>query len=1661
MKRKILAALMCITMLPAVSFSAAADEIPEVINLYNLDFENADTSKATSEADAELFTTWLPNGFDASVMTIGNKADTHTYQAVSDTSDSNGSKVLKLTSKASGSSKYLEMYSTGMTSDFPKDDSSKISIGDNGAAVLSFDYYANGAAIIVRPGRALTFQGGTITAENLQHFIFIKSNGVLNLFNTDTEITLPMNDNEWHTFSITVTSDNKYAVVADGEIKIDLTSFTYYTNPFRGWQELRFYNDHAEKKGTAASPFEQYMDNISYTVIRNIDFTSSSFSLTHSDKDIDKYFSLSDNIIYAKPATTISDFVNGLSVKEFNMTGGTVLVLDEAGNDIKDVDGKTMADAKTIKVVTGVLGISKEYTVDTANSQEDNVTVINNGTTDITTDDTNDTLRLVNASVEALDGIGGKATDDKSLKIVPSTTSHGYIDYNIQRDTTYLLKAHMPITLEYSMYASGNTADTALAGIEAISKAGNISIMNMAIGSGKVTDYINKQELGTVYKPNKWNRFAITVYPNSMTYDFYINGVKAHTGVVDTDKASEYIQRFRLRARYADADDLVAYDDVKLTYGAYEYNQEPITLSSSGKFTVDDENITASAATLAETIQFVKDNGYEDARVYADSTLIDQAETLATDNVLVVSDGDGMYGYYTITYEKNKEATPEIVIDYVNEQLTSFGEGNYTIDGNAVTPENGKLAAADYMDSTIAIVKKGNGTTTEDSETQELVVPARPIAPNVTAVQPTAIGDKGSISGLTTAMEYKKSDADAWTACTDNTITNLDAGEYKVRLKAVTEGDKKAFKSAETSVTITAFTATKETTPNIEIDYENENLTGFGEGSYTIDGVSVTPTDGKLAVADYMGKTIAIVKKGNETTTIDSETQSLEIPSRPNMLTGDITVTQPSVIGGTGSIEGIIATMEYSTDNGVSWTDGDGNTISNIAGGTRYLIRIKATNTSFKSENRSVTINTFGAQKETTPNIEINYENEKLTGFGEGNYTIGGVSITPENGELSIAKYINQTLSIVKEGNGTTTTDSEAQELVVPDRPTAPTVTAVQPSFIGGKGSISGVTTAMEYKKSNADAWMDCTDTTITNLDVGEYKVRLKTVTEGEKAFASAEATVTITAFTAEKEATPNIVIDYVNEQLTGFGTGSYTINNTTVTSTDGKLAIADYMGKTILIVKKGNGTTTSDSEAQSLAVPARPSKPSVSGVDPTTINGKGSIIGVTTAMEYKKQGDNAWISVTGTSITNLDVGTYLVRLKVTNSTFTSETETIEIEAFTSGKEATPNIAIDYDKEQLTGFVSQGQYTIKVGAGDSENVTLTDGHLAITADYFGKTISIVKRGNGTTTTDSKAQSLTVPVRPSAPTLTINNATEKVKIPKGYFYGTAGSNYENIANAGNGTDISVNSETSIYIYQAAVTEGDNKSFKSAVQTLTAPERQAKPTVTIDYINETLSTTVAIQYQNNMSWIDCTADMSASAFEWSGTSEKIVKFRTPSDENKYSSEELEVTIPARPTAPNVTAVAETADGANDGKITGVNNTMEYKLAALNSWTKCDGDEVTSLAPGQYNVRVAAVENTSFSSAVAAVVIKSAEEPSLLFQISRSGKWIKYTGVEACTVSIIAAKYTDEGILQKVEIMPHTFEAGETKNSYSISGYENYRIFIWNSIADMQPLAVEETD
>jgi len=677
-------------------------------------------------------------------------------------------------------------------------------------------------------------------------------------------------------------------------------------------------------------------------------------------------------------------------------------------------------------------------------------------------------------------------------------------------------------------------------------------------------------------------------------------------------------------------------------------------------------------------------------------------------------------------YAKWKYATPTITIDYVNEKLMGFvGGSNYTITASGIatniTTVTGQtevpIAESWFINGDISIVKTGEGSVTGTSSgSKDLTMKARPAKPtgiNKTDESSAGVGN-GTITGLTSVMEYKLvSETSYKSVGTSTTLTGLSAGAYKVRIAAVAGT---SFASLPVDVTIGVGGLTPEViSPDIAINYTDEKLINLKEkSSYTISGDGVTTKNittaagevAKIIAADWFGKTISIVKDGDATATpptSSSAAQDLVIPARPaapavdqtNKTSGIWTKDVTSLGGSNGEINKVDNTMEWKLVSATAYTaiNVTATKVENLVAGA-YKVRYKAVaGTSFASPDADVTIGTTGLQPEETPNFTINYQEEKLTKTTDitSTYTVSGIGVTttsftttyPENSTPIPNDWFGTTISIVKNGNNVNTSSSAAQNITIPARPATPIVDQTNGiwttpvSISGTPGTITGVNSTMQWKASSATTYNDITGTnvTVTGLVAGTYNVRIAPV--NNVSFASLDATVTVgTASLTQEVINPPISISYSDAKLINLNeNSSYAISGTGVTTTSittaagetDKIIAADWFGKTISIIKNGNGTTTSNSIAQSLSIPARPAAPTgLASTDVTTSGGSdGTITGVTTAMEYKLFSTtvNSYTDVTGTTVTGLPGGDYKVRYKATATDFASVDADVMIDA--------------------------------------------------------------------------------------------------------------------------------------------------------------------------------------------------------------------------------------------------------------------------------------------------------------------------------------------------------------------------------------------------------------
>jgi len=845
----------------------------------------------------------------------------------------------------------------------------------------------------------------------------------------------------------------------------------------------------------------------------------------YASKAVNKELSTTEFYNYAPYISKVEQSGDDIVISAYDTDGVVSKVevyIDEG--EIKAGDAKQRDDGKWVFTPDVTSGVHSVYAIATDNDNINSLTCVDYTTYNIIRPTRYDYVKGYTESPSSVEYNNGddmlaKATNDVNgtTTTVTSAIPTGETTKSLKLSATGnkatanatipISKADNPqktLTIEYdTMFESADDAIGASRGMYAKTKEGNELWLTYFTASSLRTAITNTggnwcYEQAMSIKNNQWHHIKLELHPNTGIFSIWLDGTMLQDNVSFVKEGSSF-------------------DTCK---GAFDTLKEGIT----------DLRFYHTASNNIENATYI-DNVKVTEVSYSEEEIIPPA--------------------------KIQEATPQISIDYINETLTGFeSQEPYTIkvgEGNAkditlgegvttISLDDEKIGYAGKLLS-IEIVKKARNTETyTDSDVQQLTVKARPKAPTtVQGVNATEIGGKGKLTGMN-GMQYKLKRTDEWSSTQLVDTVEVDAGEYNVR-KAATDTD---FASEKTTITVETFIAEKEMTPEIAIDYTTEELINFVEdGTYTINGLDVTLTDNKLSLANYITNeqiTLSIVKKGNNVTTVASEAQTLIVKARPAAPTkSEIIVTQPSVIGGKGTIAGIADTMEYSTNNGINWTTGDGDDIGDIEPGTTYKIRYKAVSADeeaerqFKSAEYSVTIIAYDAMPETQPTISINYVNEKLTGFTEGcDYIIkidDGVATDKDNVTEDIDidnTYFGHTLKIVKKDDGIKTSNSEAFELSIPKRSSAPNVAAVEEqTYQGNDGKITGVDTTMEYKSLSEPTftWMQCVGTEITNLAPGSYIVRVAAV--ADESFASEVMSVTINAAAKDEPTEPTVNITY------------------------------------------------------------------------------------------------------------------------------------------------------------------------------------------------------------------------------------------------------------------------------------------------------------------------------------------------------------------------------------------------------------------------------------------------------------------------------------------------------------------------------------------------------
>jgi len=281
---------------------------------------------------------------------------------------------------------------------------------------------------------------------------------------------------------------------------------------------------------------------------------------------------------------------------------------------------------------------------------------------------------------------------------------------------------------------------------------------------------------------------------------------------------------------------------------------------------------------------------------------------------------------------------------------------------------------------------------------------------------------------------------------------------------------------------------------------------------------------------------IQVYKPGNGTTTLDSDIQTITVTQAvvPSVTHSNCT----TLANNDGKIIGVTSQMEYKLGTDTDWTDGNGLDITGLTDGT-YYVRSKASGTMLASASQTIVIYGYVGLREDTPISVADYVNEVLIGLNSNaSYKINGTSITSDgDGKIEIQNsWFGTTILLEKVGNGTTTFDSLAQSITLSARPTAPFCIVIQPSANVTTGTVTGITTSMQYSIDGGSTWIDGNNNDVTGLAPGAVLVRIKA--QAGTAPYGLNQSIVITAYTAPPS------INVYTDPVSVLQSGDYCIAN-------------------------------------------------------------------------------------------------------------------------------------------------------------------------------------------------------------------------------------------------------------------------------------------------------------------------------------------------------------------------------------------------------------------------------------------------------------------------------------------------------------------------------------
>ena len=589
------------------------------------------------------------------------------------------------------------------------------------------------------------------------------------------------------------------------------------------------------------------------------------------------------------------------------------------------------------------------------------------------------------------------------------------------------------------------------------------------------------------------------------------------------------------------------------------------------------------------------------------------------------------------------------------------------------------------------------------------------------------------------------------------------------------------------------------------------------------------------------------------------------------------------------------------------------------------------------------------------------------------------LTATPKDGYRFKEWQVVSPAGLVITNNKFTMPDSnvEVKAIFEEDAPPAPTEFTITVKT-DGNGTASA-----SLAKAAAGTEITLTATPNEGYHFNEWQVISGGVTIAGNKFIMPDSNVEIKAI-FEEDAPPSPT-DPAKPSISVTGTYTYNGSEHTATVSGYDPATMDISGNTatdagdytVRVTSKtgkwADGSTDAVTAAWSIGKATQEAPIGLIGVAPTTKGGSdGKITGVGATMEYRAESEITYTACTGIEIENLPAGNYFVRYAEDNNHFAGPDVAVTV------GEGAPLADCTITFNGNGGSGSMEPVTVKA---ETNYILPACGFTAPTDQEFkaweigGTEYKVGDSYTVNRNTEIKALWENSVITPTTYTVTVSN--------DGNGTGTASPS---TAAAGTTITLTATPKTGYHFKEWQVISG---SVTIKDDTFTMPDSEVEikaifeedaPPVPTDPAKPNISVTGTYTYNGSVhtatvsGYDPTTMDISGNTATDAGD----YTVRVTSKTGKWADGSTGAVTAAwsigkaTQEAPNgLIGVAPTTEGGSDGKISGVTDKMEYRMADGSIYTACSGTEIEDLSAGNYFVRYAE-DNNHFASPDAEVTV-----------------------------------------------------------------------------------------